>query len=248
MRRLLLSLILATGLSPGAARAGGVDVALVLAVDVSFSTSSGPGARQREGYAAAFRSPAVHRAIQAGALGRVAVAYVEWAGAYDQRVVVRWSVIEDATGAAAFADRLERRGSRIGARTSLSGAIDFAAGLFDELSLPAERRVVDLSGDGVNNQGRPVTEARDEAVARGIVINGLPVMLPGGGDVPLDDYFEACVVGGPGAFVLPVRRPEEFARAIETKLVREIADLGPGEPRMRPARAVQVPCEGRSER
>jgi hypothetical protein len=243
MRRLLLSLILAAGLSPGAARAGGVDVALVLAVDVSFSTSSGPGARQREGYAAAFRSPAVHRAIQAGALGRVAVAYVEWAGAYDQRVVVRWSVIEDATGAAAFADRLERRGSRIGARTSLSGAIDFAAVLFDELPVAAERRVVDLSGDGVNNQGRPVTEARDEAVARGIVINGLPVMLPGG-DVPLDGYFEACVVGGPGAFVLPVRRPEEFARAIETKLIREIADLAPAEPRVRPARAAPMSCEG----
>jgi hypothetical protein len=204
-----------------------VDLALVLAVDISYSMDPEEQALQREGFAQAFRSPLVHDAIRRGVLGRIAVTYMEWAGATDQRVVVPWSVLDDPESIMAFADKIASTPLRRAQRTSLSGAIDFGVKLLDESGLEATRRVIDISGDGPNNQGRLVMPARDDAVARGITINGLPIMLrkPGYLDIPdLDAYFKECVIGGQGAFVLPIREREQFPQAIKTKILLEIAD------------------------
>jgi hypothetical protein len=208
-----------------------VDLALVLAVDISNSMDTEEQELQRNGFLEAFRSRQVHDAIDEGMLGRIAVIYVEWAGVERQTVVVPWTVIEDAEGAGAFADQLAKAPLQRGPRTSISGAIDLGVRLLQGSGLEALRQVIDVSGDGANNQGRPVTEARDEALARGITINGLPIMLkrPSGyWDLAnLDRYYEACVIGGPGAFMVPVRERNQFAPAIRTKIVREIAGLEP---------------------
>ena len=204
-----------------------VDVALVLAVDISNSMDPEEQALQREGFVAAFRSPVVHDAIRKGALGRVAVTYMEWAGTVTQQVVVPWAVIENSDDALQFADRLASSPIRRAPRTSISAAIDFAALLFDGSGVDAMRRVIDISGDGANNQGRPVANARNEALERGIVINGLPIMLKRGGywDIEhLDLYYRDCVIGGPGAFMVPVRERDQFVEAVKTKLVREISE------------------------
>jgi hypothetical protein len=186
-----------------------VDLALVLAVDISRSMDPDEQDLQRKGFVEAFRSPAVHEAIRQGMLGRVSVVYMEWSGANQQQVVVPWTVVGDAEEAVMFADRLEQAPiSRI-MSTSISGAIDFSVTLLDQTGVEPLRKVIDVSGDGPNNQGRLVTLARDEAVAQGITINGLPIMLkrPSGmGDMEhLDVYFRDCVIGGAGAFVVPVR-------------------------------------------
>ncbi len=215
-----------------------VDLALVLAVDISNSMDPEEQALQREGFVAAFRSGAVHDAIRKGTLGRISVVYMEWAGAAMQQVVVPWTLIESSADALAFADRLAAQPIRRGPRTSISGAIDYAMLLLDGSNAEPMRQVIDISGDGANNQGRPVTMARDEALARGVIINGLPIMLKRGGywDIEnLDLYFRDCVIGGPGAFMVPVREREHFAEAIRIKLVREIANLS--EPLVRPAQA-----------
>jgi hypothetical protein len=171
-----------------------VDLALVLAVDVSESMDTEEQELQRQGFIEAFRSPLVHDAIRDGMLGRVAVTYMEWA---------RW--------------------------TSISGAIDFSLDLLTKSNVEAVRQVIDISGDGANNQGRIVTEARDQAVARGVTINGLPIMLKRPRSIwdteHLDLYYRECVIGGPGAFMVPVRERHQFAEAIRTKLIREIAGL-----------------------
>jgi hypothetical protein len=210
-----------------------VDLALVLAVDISYSMDPEEQALQREGFAQAFRSPLVHDAIRRGVLGRIAVTYMEWAGAADQKVVVPWSVLDDLESIMAFADKIASTPLRRAQRTSLSGAIDFSVRLLDESGVDATRRVIDISGDGPNNQGRLVMPARDDAVARGITINGLPIMLrkPGYLDIPdLDVYFKECVIGGQGAFVLPIREREQFPQAIKTKILLEIADRARPEP------------------
>jgi hypothetical protein len=205
-----------------------VDLALVLAVDISGSMDPDEQKLQREGFVEAFRSPLVHKAIQDGMLGRVAVVYAEWAGSSVQHIVVPWTVIEAPEDALEFAERLAQIPVRRGPRTSVSGAIDFSVKLLTESNLEPVRQVIDISGDGVNNQGRSATAARDEALARGITINGLPLLLkrPSGSwdTADLDLYFRDCVIGGPGAFMIPVREQHQFAEAIRTKIIREIAD------------------------
>jgi hypothetical protein len=216
-----------------------VDLALVLAVDISNSMDREEQELQRQGFVEAFRSPAVHDAIAGGALGRVAVVYMEWAANFRRNVVVPWTVIEGPESAADFASRLDQASIDRGPRTSISGAIDFAAELLRSSGFEAIRQVIDVSGDGANNQGRAVVRARDEALARGITINGLPIMLKraiGYWDVAeLDRYYRDCVIGGAGAFLIPVRERHQFAEAIRTKIIREIA--GYGDPLIMPAQA-----------
>jgi hypothetical protein len=227
-----------------------VDLALVLAVDVSRSMDPEEQELQREGFVEAFRSPVVHQAIRSGTLGRVAVTYMEWSGINDQKVVVPWMVIEGPEGAVEFSERLARTPIGRIFQTSISGAIDFSLGLLSQSGVEPLRQVIDVSGDGPNSSGRTVTLARDEAVAKGVTINGLPIMLKrptGFGDMEhLDLYYRDCVIGGPGAFIVPVRERQHFAEAIKTKLIREIADL-PSEPLMHKAQArTPMNCATRS--
>jgi hypothetical protein len=214
-----------------------VDLALVLAVDVSRSMDTDEQRLQREGFVEAFRSRVVHDAIRKGVLGRIAVTYVEWSGATEQNVVVPWTFVDGPEAATDFAERLARTPVTRLLSTSISGVIDFSVRLLGQSGADALRRVIDISGDGPNNAGRMVTLARDEAVAEGITINGLPFMLKrptGYGDIEeLDAYYQDCVIGGPGAFMVPVREAQHFAEAIRTKLVREIAGGPDFEPLIR---------------
>lgn len=207
-----------------------VDVELVLAVDVSWSMDFEEQLIQRQGYSEAFRSEEVIDAILYGGYGRVAVTYLEWAGSESQEVVVPWTLIDSAESAHAFADSLEAGSPRHFRRTSLSSAIRFSAAQFDKNDYDGIRRVIDISGDGPNNQGGSVVLARDEAVARGITINGLPLMTNGEDEgglgyniAGLDIYFAECVIGGGLSFMIPVRRWEEFPVAVKRKLVLELA-------------------------
>ena len=250
MRGKLFGLVLALAilLGPAPARAGlEVDLALVLAVDVSYSMDPEEQRLQREGFVEAFRAPAVQEAIRGGMTGRVAVVYMEWAGASHQQVIVPWTVIDGREAALAFADRLAGTPTGRAFWTSVSGAIEAGVQLLSASGFEAARRVIDVSGDGPNNQGRAVAPARDEAVAGGVVINGLPIMLKRGTsawDIPdLDLYYKDCVIGGQGAFVVPVRERAQFAAAIRTKLVLEIAGRPLPEPLVRPAQAeARVNC------
>ena len=219
-----------------------VDVELVLAVDISYSMDPEEQALQREGYMQAITSPEILAAIKKGVNGKIAVTYVEWAGATSQDVVVDWHVIEDLASAQVFIGKLKGQPTRRLYRTSISGAIDYSVPLFDRNGYQGLKRVIDISGDGSNNQGRPVTQARDDAVAKGITINGLPIMLnrPNFGypEVEhLDEYYSDCVIGGPGSFVIPIRERNQFADAIRTKILLEIALVPPAElpPRVIPA-------------
>jgi hypothetical protein len=211
-----------------------VDVELVLAVDVSRSISPEELMIQRLGYAEALTSPEVLAAIGDGLLGRIAITYIEWAGARAQRTVIDWTVIETSAEAQRFADEI--LGNTLGTmrRTSISGALEYAAGSFEGNGFDGLRRVIDISGDGPNNDGPPVTEVRDAVVARGITINGLPLMTNTGGgfqELPdLDIYFRDCVIGGPMAFVIPVTGWDQFADAVRRKLVLELAGLPPADP------------------
>jgi len=231
--RAAVTAILVAGLrllDPLSARAAEeVDLALVLAVDVSESMDVDEQDLQRQGFVEAFRSEVVHRAIQEGMLGRIAVTYMEWAGLANRSVVIPWTVIEGPDGATAFAERLNRSPLSRARWTSISGAIDLSMELLASKPVEAVREVIDISGDGANNQGRAVTQARDEAVAKGVTINGLPIMLKrprSGWEVEnLDQYYRECVIGGQGAFMVPVREREQFSQTIRTKLVREIAGL-----------------------
>ena len=243
-RRALLLIAAAAALlaAPLAAQADDeVDLALVLAVDISFSMDPEEQALQREGFVKAFRSPVVHEAIRKGMLGRIAVIYAEWAATFEQKVIVPWTVIDNPESAMAFAGRLEAQPTRRGPRTSVSGAIDFGVKLLGQSGVEATRRVIDISGDGANNQGRAVTAARDEAVAQGITINGLPIMLKRATSywdvAELDAYYRDCVIGGPGAFTVPVRERDQFPQAIKTKIIMEIAGLAPAEPLLRRVQA-----------
>ena len=225
---ILIVLVLPVRQAPAQGTGTEVDLALVLAVDVSLSMDPVEQRMQRDGYVAAFRSAAVQTAIRQGLIGRIVVSYVEWAGIGSQYVVVPWTVIGTAAEAEGFADELTRARPRRAIWTSISAALDFSVGLLRGARVEATRRVIDMSGDGPNNQGREVTQARDEAVAAGIVINGLPLMISaptGPYDIPdLDLYYRDCIIGGPGAFMIPVREVTEFATAIRTKIVREVAD------------------------
>jgi len=244
----LTALMLAGGmlLVNGAAALAGtrVDLALVLAVDVSFSMEPDEQDLQRHGFAEAFQSPEVHQAIRQGVLGRIAVVYVEWSGAFDQAIIIPWTVIEQPADGLAFAERLLRGPIHRMGYTSISGVIDFGARQLRQSGLRADRQVIDISGDGANNTGRTVTLARDEALAHDITINGLPIMLKppeGIWDIEdLDLYFRDCVIGGPGAFLVPVREKARFIEAIRAKIIREITDQSQPRSLVQPAQAVSA--------
>jgi hypothetical protein len=219
-RRLLalcLALCAAIGSAAPARAEAEVDVALVLAVDVSRSMDDDEQRLQRDGFVEAFRSQVVHEAIRKGTIGRIGVVYMEWSGPGQQSVVVPWTLLDGSESAIGFAERLARQPVGRIYSTSISGAIDFGLKLHAESRLDPLRRVIDVSGDGPNNTGRPVTAARDEAVAQGVTINGLPFMVKrptGFGDIEdLDLYYQDCVIGGPGAFIVPVREAAEVPHA-----------------------------------
>jgi hypothetical protein len=225
-----------------------VDVELVMAVDISYSMDMDELALQREGYAQAIASQEFLNALKLGTHAKIAVTLVEWAGVADQRVVVPWRLIDGAATAQAVSDEMARAPVRRAFRTSISGALMFASGLFENNGYRGLRRVIDVSGDGTNNQGPIVTQVRDDVIAKGIVINGLPIMLkepqPNSIDIKdLDIYYEDCVIGGPGAFVVPIREREKFKDAIRTKLVLDIARYD-GTPRVVPvsAEAPRISC------
>jgi hypothetical protein len=221
-----------------------VDVELVLAVDVSYSMDPDEQALQREGYVQALTSKEFMQALREGANGKIAVTYIEWAGQHDQQVVMPWRLIEGPESADAVAAEIARAPYRRASRTSISGGLRFAKSLFENSGYRGLRRVIDVSGDGANNSGELVAPVRDEIVAAGIAINGLPIMLKranfGTLDIEhLDVYYEDCVIGGPGAFVVPIRERSQFIEATRTKLVLEIAGRQPS-PRVVPA-SVQAP-------
>ena len=224
-----------------------VDVELVIAVDISYSMDPDEQALQREGYVLALTSKEFLQALRQGAHGKIAVTYFEWAGQLDQKIVMPWRVIDGPESADAVAAEIARAPIRRASRTSISGALRFAKPLFDDSGYRGLRRVIDVSGDGANNSGPLVEIMRDDVLAAGITINGLPIMLKrpytGTMDIEnLDEYYEDCVIGGPGAFVIPIREREKFIEATRTKLVLEIAGRQP-EPQIVPtASRARVSC------
>ncbi len=209
-----------------------VDVELVLAVDVSRSMTGFELEIQRRGYAEALVSAPVVQAIQDGLLGRIALTYIEWGGSQWQRTIIDWTLIENREDVEMFAARLTAQFDGSLRRTSISGIIDHASGQFDSNGFTARRQIIDISGDGPNNQGRPVQEARDQALLKGITINGLPLMTRQGLGMQfhlddLDDYYTNCVIGGPGSFVIPVVEWDGFAEAVRRKLQLELARNSP---------------------
>jgi hypothetical protein len=214
------------------------DLELVIAVDVSLSMDLDEQRLQRDGYVSAFRDPEIHKAITSGPNGRIVVTYMEWAGPPTQQVVVPWMTIDGPEAARAFADRLETIPISRARMTSISTALQFSRRLFDTSGARGIRRVIDVSGDGPNNAGVPVAPVRDELVAQGVVINGLPIMLKlatGFFDLPdLDRYYADCVIGGTGAFMIPIKEKSEFQSATRRKLLLEIAGRDP------PARLIRI--------
>jgi hypothetical protein len=209
-----------------------VDVELVLAVDVSYSMDMDELAIQREGYAQAIVSKEFLQALKTGPNGKISVTYFEWAASSDQKIIIPWRVIDGPETADAVANEIMRTPIRRASRTSISGAINFAMPLFDDNPYRGLRRVIDISGDGPNNNGAPVTGARDAALEKGVTINGLPIMVkePSYSTMDIDNldfYYEDCVIGGPGAFVVTIKDREKFKEAIRTKLVLEVASRTP---------------------
>lgn len=206
-----------------------VDVELVLAVDVSLSMSYDELKIQRDGYVAALTHDDVINAIRNGIHGKIAITYFEWAGDASQYMIVPWTVIATRADAEAVAAQITTSPPNSARRTSISGGLRYAQDLFAESEFRGLKRVIDVSGDGPNNQGEFVNLVRDELVEQGIVINGLPLMTDGGGMVSsfdvadLDRYYADCVIGGPGSFMIPVNAWEQFPEAIRRKLVLEIA-------------------------
>lgn len=220
-----------------------VDVELFLAVDVSRSMSAEELEIQRRGYAEALASDEVFAAIRRGPIGRIAVTYVEWAGSASHRVIVPWTLIETRDQAIAAANQITAHFDGSMRRTSITQALLYAADDFDDNGFAGLRRVIDVSGDGPNNQGGPVEAARDAVLAQGITINGIPLMTRDElsirwGIDDLDEYYRRCVIGGPGSFVIPVLRWDQFAEAVRRKLVLEIAG---GPVRLYHAQARQLP-------
>jgi len=232
--KILITLMLAGAvLNPKGARAGeDVDVLLVLAADVSRSIDAAKFQLQRDGYAAAIADPHVLDTIRSGRNGRIGIAFVEWSGIGAQRVVIDWMTVGDAASAKDFGDRLIEAPRSFADRTSISGAIDFAMNELGQAPFQSARRIIDISGDGTNNAGRDVAAARDEAVAKGVTINGLVILSdnpmswnpdhtnpPGG----LDNYYRNNVVGGQGAFVMVAKDFNSFGQAIIGKIIAEVA-------------------------
>jgi len=209
-----------------------VDVELVLAVDVSYSMDMDELAIQREGYAQAIVSKEFLQALKSLPNGKISVTYFEWAATSDQKIIIPWRVIDGPETADAVADEIMKTPIRRASRTSISGAIYFAMPLFEANPYPGLRRVIDISGDGPNNNGSPVTGARDIALSKGITINGLPIMVkePSYSTMDIDNldwYYEDCVIGGPGSFVVAIKDRDKFREAIRTKLLLEVAGRTP---------------------
>ena len=216
-------------------RQSSVDVELVIAVDVSYSMDMDELAVQREGYAQAIVSKDFLQALRAGPGRKVAVTYFEWSMSGDEKVIIPWRVIDGPESADAVGAEIMKTPVRRGSSTSISGAINFAVQLLQANPYRGLRRVIDISGDGPNNDGAPVTGARDAALAKGIIINGLPIMVKQPSylttDIEnLDLYYEDCVIGGPGAFIMTIKDHEKFQEAIRTKLVLEVAGRMPERP------------------
>ena len=221
---------------PAAARAQATDLLLVLAADVSRSIDESEFALQRKGYAAAVTDPRVLAAIRGGATGTIAICFVEWSGAGEQTIVADWTIIRDEEDAGGLSATILAAPRSFIGRTSISGAIDFAMERFAAAQPRASRRIIDISGDGTNNSGRPSTDARDDAVAQGVTINGLAIVndkpnpgytfhtQPPGG---LPEWYRQNVIGGPGAFLRVVEDFQSFADAMTNKLVSEIAAAPP---------------------
>jgi hypothetical protein len=225
-----------------------VDVELVIAVDISYSMDLDELAVQREGYAQAIVSKEFLQAMKSGPNSKVAVTYFEWSASSDQKIIIPWRLIDGPETADAVANEIMQTPVRRGSRTSISGAINFAMPLFEENPYRGLRRVIDISGDGPNNNGAPVTGARAAALEKGITINGLPIMVkePSYATMDIDDldlYYEDCVIGGPGSFVVAIKDRDKFKEAIRTKLILEVADRTP-EHRIVPAaeKEPRVPC------
>jgi len=197
-----------------------VDVALVLAIDVSGSVSEARMMLQRRGYSDALCHPGFVEAVRSGPTGRVALTFVQWSEARRQEQSVEWRVVDDTSTARQFAEAISGADRPMPGWTSISAAIDFSVRLIAGSGLTAQRRVIDISGDGSNNDGREVTAARDDAVAAGVTVNGLPIIEVEPG---LDDYYRRNVIGGPGAFVVVARDIDAFAEAVLRKLLVEVA-------------------------
>jgi hypothetical protein len=209
-----------------------VDLELVIAVDISYSMDLDELAVQREGYAQAIVSKEFLQAMKSGPNSKVAVTYFEWSASSDQKIIIPWRVIDGPESADAVANEIMKTPVRRGSRTSISGAINFAIPLFDENPYRGLRRVIDISGDGPNNSGEPVAGPRDAALAKGIVINGLPIMVkePSYSTMDIDNldwYYEDCVIGGRGSFVVSIKDRDKFKEAIRAKLILEVAGRTP---------------------
>lgn len=237
MRRIaqaaLVTLAILFGLSATGRAAEKVDLLLVLSSDVSRSVTSDKFKLQREGYAAAIANPRVLESIKGGRYGRIAVAFLEWSGYGNQKVVIDWTVIDGEASAHTFGTRLLEEPRAFADRTSISAGIEGAMAALDKAPFQSERMTIDVCGDGTNNSGRDVRSARDEALNKGIVINGLVILTetpmpwnpdhthpPGG----LDKYYRDNVTGGPGSFVMVAKDFESFGEAIVKKMIAEIAD------------------------
>jgi hypothetical protein len=222
---LTVALLVAALTREGARAQTALDLHLVLAVDVSGSVNPQRFELQKMGYVTAFQNRRVLNAILSGRHQSIAVTMMQWSGPFLQAQVVPWTILKDEASLKGFAAAIESAPRMMyGGGTSISGAIDQGSALFPQAPLKAERRVIDVSGDGSNNRGRSVTQARDEAVDAGIVINGLPILAF---EPYLDQYFKDYVIGGPGAFLIPAKTFETFAEAILMKLILEIADRSP---------------------
>jgi Protein of unknown function (DUF1194) len=198
-----------------------VDVLLVLAVDTSGSVSDARFELQKQGYAAAFRNPNVLRAIRSGMNQSIAVTMTQWTGPSLQAQVVPWTLLTDQISVLAFADAIEKAPRELfSGGTSISGAIDHAMLLLPSAPFKGNKHVIDISGDGSNNRGRSVMQARDDAVSAGVVINGLPILSL---EPWLDKYYFDQVIGGLGSFMILAESYEKFADAVLRKLVLEIA-------------------------
>lgn len=232
--RFVLALVMLCGATLSVRAAEQVDLLLVLAADVSRSVDYPKFKLQREGYAAAISDKRVLDAITSGRHRRIAVCYVEWSGVNAQRLLIDWTIIDSPESARKFGDSLLELPRSFAERTSISGAIDFSMALFDQAPYKSARRTIDISGDGTNNSGRDVATARDEAVAKGVTINGLVILSerplpwnpehtnpPGG----LEKYYRDNVIGGPGSFVVVAENFASFGQAIIKKLIAEIALL-----------------------
>lgn len=226
-----------------------VDTELVIAVDVSNSMDPEEQALQREGYITGITSREFLSALRNGMHGKVAIAYVEWAGLYDQKILIPWRLVDGPETADSLASEIKATPYRRAPRTSIYGALQFSRPLFDSSGYHGLRRIIDVSGDGANNMGPPVTLMRDQVVAAGITINGLPIMLKrpagysygwGGDTTNLDVYYEDCVIGGPGSFVIAIHERGQFKEATRTKLVLEIAGREPA-PRAVPVQGTRRP-------